>query len=121
MENCHSRSAICFPYTWCNYGSKFRDCGFTLCRSFPGVFNAVLLLNGYVQDFSFELGNDEFRWRWDTYPLGAKAAADVLSRQLIMPLISVTHLAFSSADPVSELSEADLEKVGNIRVSVERF
>ena len=28
-----------------------------------------------------------------------------------MPLISVTHLAFSSADPVSELSEADLEKV----------
>lgn len=28
-----------------------------------------------------------------------------------MPLVSLTHLAFSSADPVSELSEADLEKV----------
>lgn len=68
------------------------------------------IVDSHYADFSFELGNDEFRWRWDTYPLGAKAAADVLSRQLIMPLISVTHLAFSSADPVSELSEADLEK-----------
>ncbi|THH02766.1 hypothetical protein EW026_g122 [Hermanssonia centrifuga] len=37
-------------------------------------------------------------------------SSDVLSKHLIMPLISATHLAFSSADPVSELSEADLEK-----------
>lgn len=39
-------------------------------------------------------------------------SADILSKQLILPLISVTHLAFSSADPVNEMSEADLEKVG---------
>lgn len=41
----------------------------------------------------------------------SKVSADVLSQQLIMPLISVTHLAFTSADPVSELSQTDLEKV----------
>ncbi|KAJ3555697.1 hypothetical protein NM688_g2433 [Phlebia brevispora] len=61
-------------------------------------------------DFAFELGSDDFKWRWETYSLGPKVAADTLSKHLIMPLISVTHLAFSSADPVSELSEADLAK-----------
>ncbi len=38
-------------------------------------------------------------------------SADILSKHLIMPLISATHLAFFSADPVSSLSEADVEKV----------
>ncbi|EKM58210.1 uncharacterized protein PHACADRAFT_207044 [Phanerochaete carnosa HHB-10118-sp] len=61
-------------------------------------------------DLAFELGSDDFKWRWETYYLGPRVSADVLSQHLIMPLISVTHLAFSSADPVSELSEADLEK-----------
>lgn len=83
------------------------------------------------QDFSFELGSDEFKWRWETYSLGPKVhtsivltgsrladlsclvqvSADVLSKHLIMPLVSVTHLSFSSADPVSGISEGDLEKV----------
>lgn len=65
----------------------------------------------YVQDLAFELGSEDFKWRWETYALGPKASAEVLSIHLIMPLISVTHLAYSSADPVSELSELDLEKV----------
>jgi hypothetical protein len=38
-------------------------------------------------------------------------SAEILSKHLILPLIGVNHLAFSSADPVSELSENDLEKV----------
>ncbi|PIL29787.1 hypothetical protein GSI_07993 [Ganoderma sinense ZZ0214-1] len=37
-------------------------------------------------------------------------SADVLSKHLILPLISMSHLAFSSADPLSTTSEADLEK-----------
>ena len=49
------------------------------------------------------------RRQWLTFL--SKVSADVLSQQLIMPLISVTHLAFTSADPVSELSQTDLEKV----------
>jgi len=57
------------------------------------------------------MGSDQFRWRWETYSLGPKVSADVLSKQLILPLISVTHVAFSSADPVSELSSTDLEKL----------
>ncbi|KAH8100090.1 hypothetical protein BXZ70DRAFT_205355 [Cristinia sonorae] len=60
-------------------------------------------------DIAFELGSDEFKWRWETYTLGPKVSAGVLSQQLIMPLISVSHLAFSSSDPVSELSDANLQ------------
>ena len=53
----------------------------------------------------------EFTCRTHCLTFLAKVSADVLSQQLIMPLISVTHLAFTSADPVSELSQTDLEKV----------
>lgn len=62
------------------------------------------------QDLAFDLDCEGFKWRWDTYLLGRKTAAEALSKQLIMPLISMTHLAFYSADPVSDLAEADLEK-----------
>ncbi|KDQ57166.1 hypothetical protein JAAARDRAFT_178741 [Jaapia argillacea MUCL 33604] len=61
-------------------------------------------------DFAFHLDGETFKWRWETYREGPKTSADLLSKHLIMPLISVTHLAFSSADPVCELSEGDLEK-----------
>ncbi|KAI0635677.1 hypothetical protein C8Q77DRAFT_1071660 [Trametes polyzona] len=37
-------------------------------------------------------------------------SADILSQHLIMPLISAAHLSFFSADPVSSLPEADVEK-----------
>ena len=63
------------------------------------------------QDLAFELDFDSFKWRWETYRLGPKTSADVLSRHLIIPLISLSHLSFNSADPVSELGETDLEKV----------
>ncbi|KZT73160.1 hypothetical protein DAEQUDRAFT_722284 [Daedalea quercina L-15889] len=64
----------------------------------------------HYSDFAFELGSDSFKWRWETCAIGPKLSAEILSKHLIMPLISLTHLGFSSADPVSELSDADLEK-----------
>jgi len=64
----------------------------------------------HYSDLAFELGSDSFKWRWETCAVGPILSAQILSKHLIMPLISFTHLAFSSADPVSELSEADLEK-----------
>ncbi|TDL25498.1 hypothetical protein BD410DRAFT_764954 [Rickenella mellea] len=62
-------------------------------------------------DLSFELDCDGFKWRWDAYLLGPKTSAEILSKHLILPLISIAHLSFYSADPVSELDESDLEKV----------
>ncbi|KAL5526105.1 hypothetical protein ACEPAG_7443 [Sanghuangporus baumii] len=61
-------------------------------------------------DLAFELDCDKFKWRWDAYLLGPKTSADVISKHLILPLISLTHVSFYSADPVSELAEGDLEK-----------
>ncbi|KAI0069581.1 hypothetical protein K474DRAFT_1714102 [Panus rudis PR-1116 ss-1] len=61
-------------------------------------------------DLAFELGGDGFKWIWETYGLGPKVSADVISKQLIMPLISLNHLAYTSPDPVSEVSEGNLEK-----------
>ena len=64
-----------------------------------------------MQDLAFDLDFDDFKWHWETYLIGPKSSAEVISQHLIMPLLSVTHLAFASADPVSELSDADLESV----------
>ena len=57
------------------------------------------------------MGSDSFRWRWETFAVGPKMSGDILSKHLILPLISMAHLAFSSADPLSTVSESDLEKV----------
>ena len=63
------------------------------------------------KDFAFQLECNAFKWRWETIFVGHKASADILSKHLIMPLISVNHLAFSSPDVVGDLSPTDLEKV----------
>jgi len=42
--------------------------------------------------------------------VGPKISAEILSKQLVLPLISVTHLAFNSAEFVTEMSDGDLEK-----------
>lgn len=66
-----------------------------------------------MKDLAFELESESFHWRWEANRVGPKISAEFLSKQLIMPLISVTHLAFNSAASVGEISDGDLEKVGN--------
>ncbi|KAI0360137.1 hypothetical protein OH77DRAFT_1472228 [Trametes cingulata] len=83
----------------------------TTIHSLGGVADlAFELVQSSYSDLAFELRNDTFRWRWETFSVGPKMSADVLSKHLIMPSISATHLSFFSADPVSGLSEADVEK-----------
>lgn len=72
------------------------------------------------KDLSFELECDAFKWRWDTCFLGYKRSAEIISKHLIMPLISVNHLAFTSSDTVSELSEDNLEKVRTDHIATSR-
>lgn len=61
-------------------------------------------------DIAFELEGDGFKWRWETCFLGHRFSAELISKHLIFPLISVNHLSFSSVDSVSELPDFDLEK-----------
>ncbi|KAI9000566.1 hypothetical protein BD414DRAFT_518797 [Trametes punicea] len=68
------------------------------------------LAKSKYSDLAFELRSDPFRWRWETFNVGPKLSATILSKHLIMPLISVTHLAFSSPEVIGSLSEIELEK-----------
>ena len=84
-----------------------------------GFFLTAFQANHHpLKDFAFELEGEGLKWRWEGVSLGHKLSAEILSQHLIIPLISVTHLAFSSADPVSELSESDLEKVRRPRLEI---
>ncbi|KAI1797372.1 hypothetical protein LXA43DRAFT_1089242 [Ganoderma leucocontextum] len=68
------------------------------------------LVKSSYSDLAFTLSGDSFRWRWETFSVGPRMSADILSKHLILPLISISHLAFSSADPLGTTSETDLEK-----------
>jgi len=70
------------------------------------------------KDFAVEIRGDAFKWRWETFLIGPRFSAEVLSKHLIIPLITTAHLAFTSTDPLSELSESDLEKVLSKRLPV---
>lgn len=61
-------------------------------------------------DLALELECNNWKWRWEPTFLGPKVSAEILSKHLIMPLISVNHLAFSSSDVLGDLAPGDLEK-----------
>lgn len=68
-----------------------------------------------MEDFAFELRLEDFVFRWETNTAGHRLSAEVISTQLIMPLMSTAHLAFSSPDPVGEMSQSDLETVNEAK------
>ncbi|KAG1733634.1 uncharacterized protein EDB91DRAFT_1251291 [Suillus paluster] len=61
-------------------------------------------------DLALELECSNWKWRWEPTLLGPKISAEILSKHLIMPLISVNHLAFSSSDVLGDLTPGELEK-----------
>ncbi|KAG1750169.1 hypothetical protein EDB19DRAFT_1846679 [Suillus lakei] len=61
-------------------------------------------------DLALELECSNWKWRWEPTFLGPKLSAEIISKHLIMPLISVNHLAFSSSDVLGDLAPGDLEK-----------
>lgn len=61
-------------------------------------------------DLALELECNNWKWRWEPAFLGPKVSAEIISKHLIMPLISVNHLAFSSSDVLGDLAPGDLEK-----------
>ncbi|KAJ7052612.1 hypothetical protein C8F01DRAFT_1212469 [Mycena amicta] len=61
-------------------------------------------------DLAIELEGEAFKWRWETCLQAGRFSAEVISRHLVLPLISMTHTAFASISAVGELTESDLEK-----------
>ena len=68
-----------------------------------------------LKDFAFELRLEDFVFRWETNIAGHSLSAQVISTQLIMPLMSIAHLAFSSPNSVGEMSESGLETVNEAK------
>ncbi|KAI0749567.1 hypothetical protein C8Q80DRAFT_1162659 [Daedaleopsis nitida] len=68
------------------------------------------LVKSNFSDLAFTLAGDSFRWRWETFNVGPRMSADILSKHLILPMISMTHLAFASGDPLATVSTNDMEK-----------
>jgi hypothetical protein len=73
---------------------------------------APFRLSQAFQDLAIHLRGEGFEWRWETFPIGPKQSANVLSKHLMIPLLSTAYLAFISPDAISEISGNDLEKVG---------
>lgn len=69
-----------------------------------------------MKDLAFELRLEDFVFRWETNRAGPRISAGVISRQIIMPLMSAAHLAFNTTNPVGEMSESDLETVSEVKL-----
>ncbi|KAF8071710.1 hypothetical protein FPV67DRAFT_1560501 [Lyophyllum atratum] len=87
------------------FARRWRDCN----RA------SASIVESNFADLAFELEYETFKWRWETCFLGHKASAEVISKHLIFPLISLNHLAFSSPEAVTALSDADVEKARDFR------
>ncbi|KAF8625543.1 hypothetical protein AX15_005310 [Amanita polypyramis BW_CC] len=69
------------------------------------------VLESNYSDFSFQLECDTFQWRWETNYLGYKRSSEIISKQIILPLISLTHVAFTSTESLAAMPDGDIEKV----------
>ncbi|KAF6757259.1 hypothetical protein DFP72DRAFT_892149 [Ephemerocybe angulata] len=61
-------------------------------------------------DFAFELESEHFKWRWETNSVGYRMSAEIISKQLILPLICANHISVSSSDALSGMSDPEVEK-----------
>ncbi|KAF8623689.1 hypothetical protein AX17_007387 [Amanita inopinata Kibby_2008] len=68
------------------------------------------VVDSNFSDLAFFLECDTFQWRWETNFLGHRHSSEIISKQIIFPLISMSHMAFSSPDPLNEMSDPDIEK-----------
>ncbi|KJA22900.1 hypothetical protein HYPSUDRAFT_1081973, partial [Hypholoma sublateritium FD-334 SS-4] len=60
-------------------------------------------------DLCIELEWDTFKWRWEANFLGYSQSSEIVSRHLVLPLISLNHLTFSTSGVIGDMSDADVE------------
>ncbi|KAJ3727926.1 hypothetical protein C8R42DRAFT_694236 [Lentinula raphanica] len=76
-----------------------------------GIDNASFeVISTRFSDLAFEIEYEGIRWTWETCFIGYKSSAEVISRHLVLPLLSVTHAAFSVSKPAGEMVDSELEK-----------
>lgn len=50
--------------------------------------------------------------------MGHKLSSEIISKQLVLPLIGTNHLLFSLAEPLQNMTDGEVENVGPIFVHV---
>ncbi|KAL1740414.1 hypothetical protein HDZ31DRAFT_47552, partial [Schizophyllum fasciatum] len=61
-------------------------------------------------DLAVRIETESFSWVWEATFVGYRMSAELISQQLILPLISVTHLALGGQENTAEAADGDLEK-----------
>lgn len=77
----------------------------------PFLSSRHLILYCVYQDLAFKIEHGTFKWTWETCFLGHRYSSEIISKHLVLPLISFSHLSLSAGSPVGEMSDSDLEKV----------
>lgn len=68
------------------------------------------VIDSRYSDLAIQFRGEGFEWRWETFSIGPRQSAEVLSKHLMIPLLSTAYLAFISPDAISEISGSGLEK-----------
>ncbi|KAJ4476221.1 hypothetical protein J3R30DRAFT_415667 [Lentinula aciculospora] len=78
----------------------------------PGGMNnaSFEIINSRSSDFAFEIEYEGFKWTWEACFIGYKNSAEIISKHLLLPLISLTHTVLSVGKPAGEMAESELEK-----------
>ncbi|KAF5377322.1 hypothetical protein D9757_008041 [Collybiopsis confluens] len=79
----------------------------------PGGMNIVSsfqVIESNFSDFALEIEFEEFKWAWETHFTGHRNSAEIISKHLVLPLISFSHISFISGSP-GQMTESELEKM----------
>jgi hypothetical protein len=78
----------------------------------PLVFSHGLIVAG-LQDLSMKITTPTLTWRWDTFALRSSHAADILSKHLFLPMVTLTSVAVGVSEAPRDMLGSDVEKVNS--------
>ncbi|EKM78712.1 hypothetical protein AGABI1DRAFT_121142 [Agaricus bisporus var. burnettii JB137-S8] len=67
------------------------------------------VVESHYSDMAFQLECDSFRWKWETCFVGHKLSSEIISKQLILPLIDTNYLLYSSTESVKDMTNIEVE------------
>ncbi|EJD53466.1 hypothetical protein AURDEDRAFT_179933 [Auricularia subglabra TFB-10046 SS5] len=62
-------------------------------------------------DLACEIGCEDYTWQWHANAVGYRTSSELLSKHLILPLISFSHVAFTAPQPLQQMPADELEKL----------
>ncbi|KIK63145.1 hypothetical protein GYMLUDRAFT_72375 [Collybiopsis luxurians FD-317 M1] len=87
------------------------------------IVSSFQVIESRYSDFAFEIEFEDFKWVWETNFIGHRNSAEIISKHLVLPLISFSQVSFISGS-LGRITESELEKtidttVRNARRSID--